>query len=121
MTTELPDVLKYRDDAIRPQDDLYRHSNGKWFETATIPSDQGIYGSFMELRDEAEAAVHAIIEDAVAAHASGAPIDAATRRIAHLYGSFMNEEVIEERGADPVASYLESIAKVQAASSTSAR
>ncbi|GGM00107.1 M13 family metallopeptidase [Glutamicibacter protophormiae] len=113
MTTELPDVLKYRDDAIRPQDDLYRHSNGKWFETATIPSDQGIYGSFMELRDEAEAAVHAIIEDAVAAHASGAPIDAATRRIAHLYGSFMNEEVIEERGADPVASYLESIAKVQ--------
>lgn len=113
MTTELPDVLKYRDDAIRPQDDLYRHSNGKWFETATIPSDQGIYGSFMELRDEAEAAVHAIIEDAVAAHASGAPIDAATRRIAHLYGSFMNEEVIEERGADPVATYLESIAKVQ--------
>lgn len=113
MTTELPDVLKYRDDAIRPQDDLYRHSNGKWFETATIPSDQGIYGSFMELRDEAEAAVHAIIEEAVAAHASGAPIDAATRRIAHLYGSFMNEEVIEERGADPVASYLESIAKVQ--------
>lgn len=113
MTTELPDVLKYRDDAIRPQDDLYRHSNGKWFETATIPSDQGIYGSFMELRDEAEAAVHAIIEDAVAAHASGAPIDAATRRIAHLYGSFMNEEVIEERGTDPVASYLESIAKVQ--------
>ena len=113
MTTELPDVLKYRDDAIRPQDDLYRHSNGKWFETATIPSDQGIYGSFMELRDEAEAAVHAIIEDAVAAHKSGADIDGATRRIAHLYSSFMNEQIIEERGAAPVASYLESITQVQ--------
>ena len=112
MTTELPDVLKYRDDAIRPQDDLYRHSNGKWFEAATIPSDQGIYGSFMELRDEAEAAVHAIIEDAVAAHQSGAEIDGATRRIAHLYGSFMNEQVIEERGAAPVASYLEAITRV---------
>ncbi len=112
MTTELPDVLKYRDDSIRPQDDLYRHSNGKWFETATIPSDQGIYGSFMELRDEAESAVHAIIKDAVAAHESGKEIDAATRRIAHLYGSFMNEQIIEERGAAPVASYLQSIAQV---------
>ena len=113
MTTETTSPLRYRDDSIRPQDDLYRHSNGKWFETATIPGDQGIYGSFMELRDQAEDAVHAIIKEAVKAYESGTATDGATQRIAHLYGSFMNEAAIEERGATPIAGYLEAIAEVQ--------
>lgn len=113
MTTETTSPLSYRDDSIRPQDDLYRHSNGKWFETATIPGDQGIYGSFMELRDQAEAAVHEIIKESVAAAQSGTKVDAATQRIAHLYGSFMNEAAIEERGADPVAVYLNTISDIQ--------
>jgi len=113
LTTETTSPLRYRDDSIRPQDDLYRHSNGKWFETATIPGDQGIYGSFMELRDQAEDAVHAIIKEAVKAYESGTATDGATQRIAHLYGSFMNEAAIEERGATPIAGYLEAIAEVQ--------
>ncbi|WP_345472137.1 M13-type metalloendopeptidase [Glutamicibacter ectropisis] len=113
MTTETTSPLRYRDDSIRPQDDLYRHSNGKWFETATIPGDQGIYGSFMELRDQAEDAVHAIIKEAVKAYESGTATDGATQRIAHLYGSFMNEAAIEERGAAPIAGYLEAISEIQ--------
>ncbi len=112
MTAETTNALQYRDDSIRPQDDLYRHSNGKWFETATIPSDQGIYGSFMELRDQSEAAVHELITEAVAAVEAGEEVTDATKRIAHLYGSFMNEEIIEERGAAPVAGYLEAINEV---------
>ncbi|ALG30679.1 peptidase M13 [Glutamicibacter halophytocola] len=109
--------MRYRDDSIRPQDDLYRHSNGKWFETATIPGDQGIYGSFMELRDQAEDAVHAIIKEAVQAYESGSATDGATQRIAHLYGSFMNEAVIEERGAGPIAGYLQAISEIQSVES----
>ncbi|MGQ3382802.1 M13 family metallopeptidase [Glutamicibacter sp. TV12E] len=117
MTTETTSPLRYRDDSIRPQDDLYRHSNGKWFETATIPGDQGIYGSFMELRDQAEEAVHAIIKKAVQAYESGSATDGATQRIAHLYGSFMNEAVIEERGAGPIAGYLQAISEIQSVES----
>ncbi|SCC53716.1 M13 family metallopeptidase [Arthrobacter sp. NIO-1057] len=113
MTTETTSPLRYRDDSIRPQDDLYRHSNGKWFETAMIPGDQGIYGSFMELRDQAEDAVHAIIKEAVKAYESGTATDGATQRIAHLYGSFMNEAAIEERGAAPIAGYLGAISEIQ--------
>ena len=117
MTTETTSPLRYRDDSIRPQDDLYRHSNGKWFETATIPGDQGIYGSFMELRDQAEDAVHAIIKEAVQAYESRSATDGATQRIAHLYGSFMNEAVIEERGAGPIAGYLQAISEIQSVES----
>ncbi|GAB3621711.1 M13 family metallopeptidase [Glutamicibacter endophyticus] len=105
-------ALQHRDDTIRPQDDLYRHANGKWFESATIPGDQGIYGSFMELRDEAEKAVHDIIEDCVKQAEAGST-DAKVQRIANLYGSFMNEEVIEARGADPVIEYLQAIDAVE--------
>jgi len=112
LTTETTSPLRYRDDSVRPQDDLYRHSNGKWFETATIPGDQGIYGSFMELRDQAEDAVHAIIKEAVKAYESGSATDEATKRIAHLYGSFMNEAAIQDRGAEPIAGYLNAINEV---------
>ena len=105
-------TLKYRDDTIRPQDDLYRHANGKWFDTASIPSDQGLYGSFMELRDEAEASVHAIIEETVAAVNAGTEQEPANVRIAHLYGSFMNETAIENKGLDPVRGYLQAIAAI---------
>ncbi|MCS3494760.1 putative endopeptidase [Arthrobacter sp. JUb119] len=67
----------------------------------------------MELRDQAEAAVHGIINEAVQKVDSGAETDAATQRIARLYSSFMNEAVIEERGADPVAVFLNTISDIQ--------
>jgi len=112
LTTETTSPLRYRDESVRPQDDLYRHSNGKWFESASIPGDQGLYGSFMELRDQAEEAVHAIIKESVKAYESGEKTDGATKRIANLYGSFMNEAAVEERGAEPIAGYLDAISAV---------
>ena len=45
----------------------------------------------MELRDQAEAAVHEIITEAVQKLDSGVEVDPATKRIAQLYSSFMNE------------------------------
>src|SRR5262245_24030660 len=38
---------------IRPQDDLYRHVNGAWIAEAKIPAEYGLFGSFMQLRDNA--------------------------------------------------------------------
>ncbi len=32
--------------AIRPQDDMYRHVNGGWLDTAEIPSDRAADGAF---------------------------------------------------------------------------
>ncbi len=45
------------DDTIRPQDDLFRHVNGKWIDRTEIPSDKARYGSFYLLAEEAEKAV----------------------------------------------------------------
>ena len=37
------------DPSIRPQDDLYRHVNGRWVARTEIPADKARYGSFMVL------------------------------------------------------------------------
>ena len=39
---------------VRPQDDFYRHVNGSWLDTAQIPADRAVDGSFYALRDQSE-------------------------------------------------------------------
>jgi putative endopeptidase len=85
-----PDEL---DEGVRPQDDLFRHVNGKWIARTEIPSDKARYGSFYVLAEEAEEAVRAIIEDAQKA-APGTE----ERKVGDLYSSFMDEERVEARG-----------------------
>nr|MCW2727248.1 peptidase [Aeromicrobium sp.] len=89
------------DPATRVQDDLFRHVNGPWLETAEIKPDRATAGSFVTLVDEAEAKVRAIIETA-----SESPQDDEQRKIGDLYASFMAEERIEELGARPLADEL---------------
>ena len=95
--------------AVRPQDDLYQHVNGGWLSTETIPDDRALIGSFITLRDDAEAAVRTIIENAGSAASRGGSTDPVERKIGDLYASFMDEEAIEAAGATPLAPRLEAI------------
>ena len=90
------------DDAIRPQDDLFRHVNGRWRAEVEIPADKSSYGSFHLLADEAELAVRAILEDGAAAHE-----DAPIRKAADAYAAFMDDARLAELGADPIRSDLD--------------
>ncbi|MCD9197295.1 M13 family metallopeptidase [Aeromicrobium wangtongii] len=89
------------DPAVRVQDDLFRHVNGRWLETAEIKPDRATAGSFVDLADEAEAKVRSIIETA-----AESPQDDEQRKIGDLYASFMDEERIEALGASPLAGEL---------------
>jgi putative endopeptidase len=95
------------DPATRPQDDLFRHVNGRWIDRTEIPSDKARYGTFYELAEQAEQAVREIIEEAVDA----AP-GTVERKIGDLYTSFMDEERIEQRGWSAIAGDLEAVAAV---------
>ena len=86
------------DRSVRPQDDLYRHVNGTWQRRTEIPDDKPSVGAFIELRDQAEAAVRELITRARA----GDP-EAVESKIANLYASFMDEGRIEALGASPLA------------------
>src|SRR5690606_20799025 len=98
------------DPSIRPQDDLYRHVNGKWIERTEIPSDKARYGSFYLLAEEAEKAVREIIVEA-----QDAKPGTEERKYGDLYASFMDEAAIEEIAGTPLAPML---AEVDAIGST---
>jgi putative endopeptidase len=93
--------------SIRPQDDLFRHVNGRWLESTAIPEDQAVYGSFMILRDDSELAVKEVLEDAAAN-----PRPGVAQQIGDLYASFLDEERIEKLGAEPLQDGLARISSV---------
>ncbi len=79
------------DPDVRIQDDLFRHVNGTWLNTTEIPADKPLTGAFMELRDQAEAAVRDIITTL-----EGGEPGSDEARIADLYTSFMDEDAGRE-------------------------
>ncbi|MCU1411602.1 MAG: peptidase [Rhodoglobus sp.] len=95
------------DSSIRPQDDLFRHVNGKWIERTEIPSDKARYGSFYLLAEEAEKAVRDIIIESQ----SAAPRTEG-RKVGDLYASFLDEARINALGAEPIAPALAEAAAV---------
>jgi endothelin-converting enzyme/putative endopeptidase len=115
--TILDDARPGMDPDIRPQDDLFRHVNGRWLETTEIPADRSAWGAFVMLADQAEKRVRDIIEDC-ARQATAEPSEAAeghpadARRIGDLYASFMDEERIEALGADPIRTELDEVAAI---------
>jgi putative endopeptidase len=92
------------DPAVRPQDDLFRHVNGKWIDRTEIPSDKARYGSFYLLAEEAEKAVREIIEEA-----SSAEPGTEERKFGDVYASFMNEKRIEQLGARPLKALFDEV------------
>ncbi|WBU37188.1 M13 family metallopeptidase [Homoserinibacter sp. YIM 151385] len=89
------------DPAARPQDDLFRHVNGRWLDATEIPADKARWGTFYVLAEEAEAAVRAIIEEA-----QGAEPGTVERKVGDLFASFMDEERVESLGTAPLAPLL---------------
>jgi putative endopeptidase len=103
------------DPATRPQDDLYRHVNGRWLAAHQIPADRAMDGAFRALHDQAELDVREIITDlgrAVAAGSADVGEDAA--KVGALYASFMDTDRIEASGTTPLQ---QDLALVQDASS----
>ena len=88
--------------AVRAQDDLFRHVNARWLDSAEIPADRATFGAFEELRDNAELAVREIIEEAAADPGATGP----ARLIGDLYRSFMDTDAVEAGWAAPLAARL---------------
>src|SRR5664279_5029269 len=80
------------DGTARVQYDLFLHVNGTWLAKAVIPQDRSMDGAFYRLRDTAEADSKAIVEEAAALAADGAPVGSPEQLIGDLYRSFMDTE-----------------------------
>jgi putative endopeptidase len=81
-------------EAIRPQDDLFRHFAGTWLDTYEIPADRASDGVSRALYDIAEVQVREIIETAQGVGEA--------QKIGDLYKSFMDTDAIKARGLTPL-------------------
>ncbi len=89
------------DPLVRPQDDLFRHYNGKWINEYEMPADRSSDGIFRKLHDEAEARVREIIENSTGSGEA--------QKIGDLYKSFMDTDAIKARGISPIVDDLVAI------------
>ena len=89
------------DPLVRPQDDLFRHYNGRWMREYEMPADRSSDGIARKLHDEAEAQVRQIIETAAGAGEA--------QKIGDLYKSFMDTDAIKARGISPIVDDLAAI------------
>ena len=89
------------DPLVRPQDDLFRHYNGKWITEYEMPADRSSDGIFRKLHDAAEAQVREIIEKSTGTGEA--------QKIGDLYKSFMDTDAIKARGISPIVDDLAAI------------
>lgn len=92
--------------SARPQDDLFRHVNGEWIDTFTIPDDRAGDGAMRELFDTAETKVRDIIRTV-----TDTPQEPGSegQKVADLFTSFMDLQRINELGVHPLDSSFAAI------------
>ncbi|WP_238845862.1 M13 family metallopeptidase [Nocardia terpenica] len=97
------------DPAVRPQDDLYRHLNGKWLADYQLPPDKTGYSTFDEVSDRIEGQLREIVEG-IHAPKDGTP----EQQIRDLYDARMDTDTIEKLGMSPLQDLFDQIDKAPA-------
>ncbi|MEU1952198.1 M13 family metallopeptidase [Nocardia rhamnosiphila] len=92
------------DPAIRPQDDLYRHVNGKWLREYQLPPDKTAYGAFSEAGERTQQQLREIIESI-----SDPEDGTEAQQIRDLYDARMDLDEIERLGLTPLESMFAEI------------
>jgi putative endopeptidase len=100
------------DEAVRPQDDFFRHVNGGWISRTRIPEDRASIGAFADLSDATQEKLRAVMEFAVSSNAApGTEL----RKIADLYTTYLDTARIEAAGITPLRGELDRIRAVSSA------
>ncbi len=103
-------VVANMDRSVVPGDDFYRYANGAWIKRTELPPDRAGINVFTILADLTDKRTSSLIEEAAK---TTAPAGSATRRIADLYNSYMDDATIERKGVAPLRPHLDAIAAVQ--------
>jgi putative endopeptidase len=84
------------DPAVRPQQDFWQFANGKWLAATPIPADRPGWDTFSAVRETTQQQLRDVIEGIDPRSADGGE----PRKLADLYGSFMDEAAVEAKGFD---------------------
>ncbi|MCP1728022.1 putative metalloendopeptidase [Natronospira proteinivora] len=103
--------LENMDRDVRPQDDFFRFVNGGWMARTDIPSDRARYGSFDELREQAERDLRELVDEV--SQAEGVETGSPEQMIRDFYISFMDEERLETLGLEPLQPLLSKVTSIE--------
>ncbi|MEO5755134.1 MAG: M13 family metallopeptidase, partial [Chthoniobacterales bacterium] len=108
------------DTSVKPQDDFFAYANGSWMKNNPIPPEYSRWGSFNELIEKNNEALHEIAEkaDKLAPQAAGeSKIEKAAgseiQKVGDFYASGMNEEAINQAKAEPLQEELKRIDEIK--------
>ena len=90
------------DTSVKPADDFFTYVNGAWLKTHPIPPDQARWGSFNELVEKNNDALHEVAEKA-AKTASGGSVEPDKQKVADFYASGMDEAAVNSAKATPLS------------------
>jgi putative endopeptidase len=99
--------LTAQDRKVRPGDDFFQYANGAYLARTVIPADRSAASRRLEMTDRMEAQLHALMEEAARASASGASGERA--KVGRFYAAFMDEAQAERLGAAPLRPELDAI------------
>jgi putative endopeptidase len=90
-----------RDPSVKPQDDFFMYANGAWIKQTQIPPEYSRWGSFNELIENNNDALHDIAEKAENTHVDPR-LAPETQKVSDYYASGMDEKTIEAMRIRPL-------------------
>jgi predicted metalloendopeptidase len=99
------------DTSVRPQDDFFRYTQGKWLKDVDIPSDRSSWGAFNVAQDKVEQQIRTLIEKAAQDKQAKAGSDG--QKMGDFYNSFVDQKRRDELGLTPLKGELGKIAALR--------
>jgi len=99
---------KNMDTSVKPQDDFFMYANGGWIKRTEIPPEYSRWGSFNELIEKNNDALHEIAEKAAKTKVDP-KMAPETQKVGDYYGSGMDEKTIEAMRTKPLDDELKRI------------
>jgi predicted metalloendopeptidase len=96
------------DSGVRPQDDFFRYSQGKWLKDVEIPSDRSSWGAFNVAADKVEQQLATLIEQAAADKKAKRGSD--NQKLGDFYASYIDQARRDQLGLAPLKAELARIA-----------
>ena len=94
------------DSSVKPGDDFFAYVNGAWDKRTQIAADRTFAGIDSALNDQIDVDVHSIVEDMAKNPTANGQIG---QQIGDLYASWMDQDLVEKLGTEPLKPYLTKI------------
>lgn len=98
--------IEYIDQSVRPQDDFFQFSNGKWLSDNPVPPSESRWGSFNELEQANNKKLISILEDAKNINSHK---ESDMRLLGAYYNSFIDLENRANLGLSPIQAELDEV------------